>query len=307
MAHFDRRDKAHGKRGLAEARGRSLDTILALEDRLPLTCTRAGACCRGKAIWLNPWEVACLARARRLSPRELRDRDTTDGGIRLRLGEEEPSLCSQYDPARGCVAHDGRPLACRLFPLGRRREGSSLRYMHPGAIFPCLDGCPEVRDLPCLTVAEYLEGQHTGGGEVAQDAYLEVTLDLAESALALFLEGGLAASGDRDTLPRWRSLGAMPDADRAVTLPRDWFDALTVPPIEAPLGDPAAFVQEHRGLLQARLEEVSRALGTGAELRELCGRTMALSLHLGRSIGTDPRDLAARWIAAAERHGGNTR
>jgi hypothetical protein len=38
-----------------------ITTRIALTDCLPLTCTRTGACCHGKMVWLNPWELARLA------------------------------------------------------------------------------------------------------------------------------------------------------------------------------------------------------------------------------------------------------
>jgi uncharacterized protein len=281
------------------------DTLLALDDSLPLTCSRAGTCCFDKAVWINPWEVACLAAARALTPRDFRDQLTVDGGIRLRVDEDDRLRCGQYDPSVGCLAHAGRPLACRLFPLARRREGEDVRYMHRGEAFPCLAGCPEVRDLPSLTVADYLRGQEVGAGEAAQDAYLEVMLELAEAALVLLLEGGLAKPVD--DLARWRQLGRMTDDERAGVLPAGWFDALTVPQVEAPLDDPTFFVQQHFALLQGRSEAALAASQTPAALSDHCRVMMASSLHLGRSIGVDPVALAGRWITTAEQHLGPRR
>ncbi len=79
--------------------------------------------------------------------------------------------------------------------------------MYQGRDFPCLDGCPEVLDLPQLSVAAYIEGQATKRFEVAQDEYLELMQNLADSAFALLLESGLAESGDRQTLRLWREMG----------------------------------------------------------------------------------------------------
>lgn len=280
--------------------GPGKDTLLELGARLPLTCTRSGSCCHRKAIWVNPWELACLARAKRRTQREFRDRETTHGGIRLRVGTDAELTCGQYDPAVGCTVHAGRPLACRLYPLGRRREGEAVRYLHPGAAFPCLQGCPEVTALPALTVADYLAGQEGAAGEVAQDAYVELTLDLAEAALVLFLEGGLAASGDTGTLPRWLELGGLPDAERAALLPPAWLDALTIPELETSLEDPAGFAAEQLALLQSRPESSVAEPATPAELRATCQLLMASSLHLGRATGIDPRALSARWVATAK-------
>jgi len=269
-----------------------LDTILALDDRLPLTCTRSGACCHDKAITINPWELACLAREKGCTPREFRDRFTSHGGTRIRVDGPAPSTCSQLGPDERCTVHAGRPLACRLYPLGRRREKSVVHYLHRGTVFPCLlDGCPQVRDLPQLTLADYLAGQGVAAGEAAQDAYVEVTLNLAEAALVLLLEGGPAASGDRETLGRWRKLGAMPDAERAARLPGDWFDLLTVPGLDDVLDDPLEFARRHDELLEAQ-----------SAIKDCC-LTMAASIHLGRSAGMAAKDLAEQWIAVAKQHG----
>jgi len=173
-------------------------TAVMLADRLPLTCTRAGTCCHGKEIWINPWELACLAVARGCTPREFRDRYTADGGVRLRVdgpaGWRGLPRCSQYEPAAGCAAHAGRPLACRLYPLGRTRQKGEVAYFHEGERFPCLDGCPAVVDRPSLTVAEYLAGQEIEAGVAAQDAYLELTQDLAEGALVVEIQQGTSAA-----------------------------------------------------------------------------------------------------------------
>ncbi len=279
-----------------------MDTILRPGDRLPLTCTRSGACCHNKAIFLNPWELARLARAKGLPSCEFRNRFTL-GGIRLRMGEAPRAPCSQYDPESGCTVYPGRPLACRLFPLGRQRQGEAVSYLHRGKAFPCLAECPEVSGLPPLSVAEFLAAQRTGPGEAAQDAYVQLTLDLSEGALALLLEGGLAAAGDRETLPRWRRLGALSEAERAAALPADFLDLLTVPDLEAAdEGDPAEFIGRHLALIQAR--EDSLPIPTAIEaLRERCCQTMAAALHLGRGAGIDAVALAERWVAVARQNG----
>ena len=217
------------------------------------------------------------------------------------MGEPPRATCSQYDPSSGCRVYEGRPLACRLFPLGRQRQGEVVTYLHRGAAFPCLDGCPEVRGLPSLTVSEFLVGQGAAAGEAAQDAYLEVTLELAEGALVLLLDTGLA-EGDRETLPRWRRLGEMPDAARAASLPGDWLDLLTVPEISANPADPIAFVADHFELLQAR-EASLPAPDSTPGLRDRCCLIMASALHLGRSTGIDARALAEHWVSVARQNG----
>jgi Fe-S-cluster containining protein len=189
-------------------------TYLSLSDRLPLTCTRSGACCHGKTVWLNPWELARLAAAKGLTPRSFRDHHCEFGGIRLRFnsppGWKGLAACSQYAPDCGCSVHAGRPLSCRLYPLGRERRGKELRYLHRGGVFPCLEECGDVVKLPHMTIADYLAGQDVMESIIAHDKYLELMQRLADGAFALLLESGLAASGDRlkkTILPHWWSLG----------------------------------------------------------------------------------------------------
>ena len=280
-------------------------TVLAPGDRLPLTCTRSGTCCHGKVVWLNPWELAGLAHARGLDAREFRDRFTEAGGIRLRFdgapGWRGLPACSQYATGRGCTVHAGRPLACRLYPLGRERQRDQVRYVHEGRRFPCLDGCPEVRDLPHLSVAEYLAGQDTSAGEAVQDAYLEVMQDLAEGAFVVLFDSGLAASGDRATVPRWQALAAMTPAERARAIDPLWLDRLVLVP-----GDPAghaAFVAAHRETLRAAGQAALATLTDADALRAGSALLMALALHLATSLGMDARALVEGFVVTARQNG----
>ncbi|HRE92046.1 MAG TPA: YkgJ family cysteine cluster protein, partial [Myxococcota bacterium] len=223
-------------------------------DLLPLTCSRGGTCCHGNRIGLNPWELARLAAARDLSPIAFRERFTSEGGTTLRFDgppdHRKLAACSQYvgGDSPGCAVHAARPLSCRLYPLGRRRQADRVTYIHLGKTFPCLSGCPSVADLPKRSVSEYLENQDIAGSEIAHDAYLDVMQHLADAALVLLLDSGLAASGDRQTLRRWRELASTSPEHRARVIGPTWLDRLTTPALDpraAPLEDPAAFVAEH--------------------------------------------------------------
>lgn len=206
-------------------------TVVLPGTALPLTCARKGVCCHNKAVWLNPWELHVLALAAGSTPKSFRDAHT-HGGVRLRMdgpaGWKGLPACCLHDLLSGCRAHAGRPLACRLYPLGRRRTGDRIEYVYEGTAFPCLEGCPEVAALPQLTLEAYLEQQQTAAGLQAQEAYLELMQDLAEGALVLLLDSGLAASGDRLTLPLWKRLGELSPQARAQELPPQWYDRLTL-------------------------------------------------------------------------------
>ncbi len=80
-------------------------------------CRACSRCCRGKIIPLNPYEVARLAQTLGTTTTEVLARFTGNGGSTLAVREDES--CA-FLGERGCTVHAGRPLACRLYPLGRQ-------------------------------------------------------------------------------------------------------------------------------------------------------------------------------------------
>jgi uncharacterized protein len=279
-----------------------VNTRLAANDHLPLTCTRLGSCCHGKQIWINPWELARLAAARGEEARSFRDRDTVDGGIRLRCdgpaGWKNLPACSQYDPSRGCTVHTERPLACRLYPLGRERCGETVTYLHEGRDFPCLAGCPGVTALPRLSVADYLAGQDAAAGEAVQDAYLEVVAELGEGAFVVLFDSGLAASGDQRTLVAWRRVAAMAAGQRAAAIGVAWLERLILP--NSTVGDGLAFVTAHHAALRSQAQAEFAALSSPQRLSDASAVLFAMALHLAQSLGADVQALALTWIATAQ-------
>jgi uncharacterized protein len=282
-------------------------TYVKLTDQLPLCCTRGGACCCGNMVWLNPWELARIASEKGITTREFRDRYCDCGGIRLCFdgapGYKELAACSQYELGRGCSVHDGRPLACRLFPLGRERRGDTLSYMYRGSKFPCLERCSDVTNQPQLSVAYYLKEQNVSMYEAAQDAYLELMQHLADGAFALLLESGLAATGDRLTLRLWRKLGNSPAEQLIMYLSTAWIDRLMLPDIDEQLGDPLLYAKQHHDMLQQEAQMSFGKLDSIAALREASGVMMGLALHLGRGLGVNTPDLVKLWITTAKEHG----
>jgi Fe-S-cluster containining protein len=258
-------------------------------------------------VWLNPWELACLAAAKGLTSRVFRDRHCDCGGIRLRFdnppGFKGETACSQYLPDSGCTVHAGRPLACRLYPLGREKRGRETLYMHRGKCFPCMDDCPEVADLPHLTVADYLAGQDVVSGESAQSEYLELMQRLADGAFALLLESGLAASGDKLTLRLWRKMGNDQPEHLAKQLGPEWINRLMLPDINGALNDPAAFCRRHHDMLEQEAQALLGKPGDAVEFREASGIMMGLALHLGRGLGANPAELAEHWVMTAKKLG----
>jgi len=80
-------------------------------------CRACSRCCRGKVIPLNPYEVARLAQTLGTTTTEVLARFTGTAGSTLAVREDESCV---FLGEHGCTVHSGRPLACRLYPLGRR-------------------------------------------------------------------------------------------------------------------------------------------------------------------------------------------
>lgn len=282
-------------------------TGLSIQDKLPLTCSRRGTCCHGNLVMLNPWELACLAREKKVTPGEFRDLYCEYGGIRLRFdgkaGWRGKKACSQYITDFGCSVHTGRPLACRLFPLGRQIQSEEVQYIYQGDQFPCLEGCTEVLELPYLSVGEYLKGQMTEKFEKAQDEYVELMQNLADIAFELLLDTGLAESGDRGTLPLWRKMASELPEILAEKIGQEWIDSLMIPDITHDTYDPVSFVSIHNDLLRLKAQERFGGLQTNQEFQEASVLIMAVALHLARGLGANPKILAEHWIDTAKNNG----
>jgi Fe-S-cluster containining protein len=81
-------------------------------------CNACGLCCHNKVITLSPYDLIRLARAAGVSTREAIDRFTIRRGSILKFSDG--GACVALEGAR-CGVHRGRPLACRLYPLGIER------------------------------------------------------------------------------------------------------------------------------------------------------------------------------------------
>jgi Fe-S-cluster containining protein len=281
-------------------------TKLNKETILPLTCTRSGTCCFGKAVMLNPWELLNLSKEKKNTSREFRDLYCEFGGIRLRFdGEKDRKgqhACSQYKNDIGCSVHQGRPLACRLYPLGRQIQFDKAAYIYEGDKFPCLTDCSDVLKLPKLSVGEYLKGQEADPYEKAQDAYLVVMQNIADIAFELLLDSGLAASGDTKTLAMWRTLGNESPELLATRIGLEWMDCLMLPEITTN-ENPVAFAQKHNDLILLKAQEKFGNLETFQELHEASVLIIGVALHLSRGLGADTKGVSEHWIGTAKKYG----
>ena len=277
------------------------------ESELPLTCSRSGTCCFGKAVMLNPWELLRLSKEKGVSSKIFRDLYTEFGGIRLHFKGTKDNkgqhACSQYLEGSGCSVHVGRPLACRLYPLGRQVQNEKVEYIFEGKEFPCLNDCSEVLNLPRLTVGEYLKGQAVKEFEKVQDAYLLVMQNIADIGFELLLETGLSESGDRQTLNLWRKVGNEPSDLLAERVGQEWLDLLMIPNIEDTTNEPLAFVQQHNELILVEAQRKFGNIVTLDELRIASVEMIGLALHLAKGLGADTKGISEHWVATAKEHG----
>jgi Fe-S-cluster containining protein len=96
-------------------------------------CNACGRCCHNKVITLSPYDVLRLARAAGLTTREAIEQFTTRRGSILKFRAD--GACVALEGTR-CGVHRGRPLACRLYPLGLERVeagGEKFVTLEPAA------------------------------------------------------------------------------------------------------------------------------------------------------------------------------
>ena len=281
-----------------------IKTFLSNVDKLPLTCSRKGTCCFGKAVFINPFELAHLANAKKTSISDFIKENCEPGGIQLKFdGSKDKKgqhACSLYVDNFGCSIHTGRPLACRLYPIGRQIQNNKHQYIFEGTTFPCLSDCKEVLNLPQLTIEEYLSGQEAELFEIAQDGYLEVMQNLADNALTLLLETGLADSGDTETLRSWKKMKDYNAEQLSNRISTEWLNTLLQPELKFNNLD---FVESHNEILQAKAQAQFETLSSIENIKSLAIEIMAITLLLAKSIGADSKSLVNMWIDVAVENG----
>jgi Fe-S-cluster containining protein len=89
-------------------------------------CECCGLCCRDKVITLAPYDVMRMADATELGTAEIIAHYTMRRGSLLRFNSD--GACAALSAGR-CAIHRGRPLACRLYPLGMERGAGGERFI----------------------------------------------------------------------------------------------------------------------------------------------------------------------------------
>lgn len=278
---------------------------LNLNDNLPLTCTRTGTCCHGNQVYINPWELNQLAKTKNCSPKDLRDNYTDFGGIRLVFDGNKNKLnkksCRFYDNQIGCSIHLGRPLACRLFPIGRKIQNNTIEYIQQGQVFPCISECPSVVELPALKVSDYLIEQQTELYEQAQDLYLDVMQNIADMGFSLLLETPLVESNEFKTINAWRRFAHLSIEELTKFIDYEWIDLITIPEIDKVL--PTEFIEQHNDLLQTFAQNKYGQLTSLEEINNASITLIGCALYLAKSIGSNLEDLIDHWVETAIQFG----
>jgi len=129
------------------------------ESKFSYVCNQCGLCCRDKVITLSPYDVIRIARAAGISTGEAVARYTRRRGSLLRFLPD--GRCAALDGPR-CTIHPGRPLACRLYPLGLERVPAADGAGHLDR-FVTLDPAPGSLGVYGVagTVADFLDRQAT--------------------------------------------------------------------------------------------------------------------------------------------------
>jgi Fe-S-cluster containining protein len=154
------------------------------------SCNQCGCCCRNQSITLSPVDVIAIARATGLSTSEAVARYTMRRGSLLRF--QANGECVALDGMH-CTVHRGRPLACRVYPLGLERDGTEERF---------------VRLEPAAGSAGIYGGLGSVGGFIAAQGVDErLTLNERYRPLVSILRNRVASVMDFETVePRefWR-------------------------------------------------------------------------------------------------------
>jgi len=150
---------------------------LAGTDPVGLSCGTEGCpsnCCKnGPHIILNPYEIALICAAAGTSYEDLLDIVETDraNGFPLVMLPRDPQ-CHFWTHA-GCRIYGARPLACRLFPLGRVFEDGSSHI-----VLPDRNICQGLAASPDRTLADYLGEQNAGTLIEMSDRWIEFVTEM---------------------------------------------------------------------------------------------------------------------------------
>ena len=155
------RTSIDGAAGVGEA-GRAME----FGSAFSYACNQCGRCCRDKVITLSPCDVIRIARAMRITTGEAIARYTIRRGSILRFDSD--GRCAAAEGAR-CGIHRGRPLACRLYPLGIERATDKIADARFVRLEPATGSAGVYGEAG--TIADFLAAQEVGPCLESIDAY----------------------------------------------------------------------------------------------------------------------------------------
>jgi len=148
-------------------------------DPVGLSCGTEGCsanCCKnGPHIILNPYEISLICAAAGISYEDLLDVVETDrvNGFPLVMLPRDP-VC-HFWTGQGCRIYRARPLACRLFPLGRVSDDHASYF-----VLPDRNQCSGLVPSPTRTLRDYLREQETETQVLMQDRWIEFVTEMEQ-------------------------------------------------------------------------------------------------------------------------------
>jgi Fe-S-cluster containining protein len=200
-------------------------------------CRACRRCCFHKHIQLNAYEIARLSRHRGCTTSEVISRYTVGGGTALATRDDGACV---FLGAEGCTVHAARPLACRLYPLGRVALDDGREIFIEHAPHPETEGVYAREG----TVEEFLTAQG-----------VEPYLTAAERYYAIFQ---LLVPGSREPRSGAR-LPEQPDLADA----REFIDADQAVGSRGAHFDASELMEAHLAILQGRARELAGAPSPG--------------------------------------------
>lgn len=205
------------------------------ESTFSYTCYGCGRCCYGKAIRVGPYATARLAEVLELSTGEVLAQYVDPETSTLRQTEDR--ACVFFDAANGgCTVHAGRPMACRLYPLGWFGSAGGREAFSELSPHPQTEGVYGTDG----TVDDYLRTQETAPYEAAAWRYAEVMRRMALAAESdgpdpgdpppiLDVDAAVAADCDTRGVPVPEDVEARVDLHLALL--HRWLDAAGAPTV----------------------------------------------------------------------------
>jgi uncharacterized protein len=151
--------------------------VLAREAPFSYECRACKRCCKDKVIPLNPYEVARLAAHVGQTTTAFLAQHTEVGGAALRRRDD--GTCVLLGEG-GCTVHPARPLACRLYPLGRHVSGTGEESFAEVEPHPQTEGIYGTDG----TIGDYLRRQQVEPHLAAADRYSRVLAKMLKALAA---------------------------------------------------------------------------------------------------------------------------